>query len=67
MPLIMLADDQGNLDMQRGFAFCSGLTEKGVYFHPWHNMFISAAMTDEDIDMTLEAADRVLADMSVDA
>ena len=67
MPLIMLADDQGNLDMQRGFAFCSGLMEKGVYFHPWHNMFISAAMTDEDIDMTLEAADRVLADMSVDA
>ncbi|KCZ53825.1 hypothetical protein HY29_15860 [Hyphomonas beringensis] len=67
MPLIMLADDQGNLDMQRGFAFCSGLMEKGVYFHPWHNMFISAAMTDKDIDMTLEAADRVLADMSVDA
>ncbi|MAN47014.1 MAG: aminotransferase class III-fold pyridoxal phosphate-dependent enzyme [Alphaproteobacteria bacterium] len=67
MPLIMLADDQGNLDMPRGFAFCSGLMEKGIYFHPWHNMFISAAMTDEDIDMTLEAADSVLANMSVDA
>jgi glutamate-1-semialdehyde 2,1-aminomutase len=31
--------------------------KRGVYFHPWHNMFICAAMTDADIDFAVEAAD----------
>lgn len=31
--------------------------KRGVYFHPWHNMFICAAMTEADIDHTVEVAD----------
>ncbi len=29
----------------------------GVYVHPWHNMFLSAAMTPGDIDFALGAAE----------
>jgi glutamate-1-semialdehyde 2,1-aminomutase len=30
---------------------------RGVYVHPWHNMFLCAAMTEADIDQTLAAAE----------
>jgi glutamate-1-semialdehyde 2,1-aminomutase len=29
--------------------------------HPWHNMFLCAAMTEADIDLTLAAADDAFA------
>jgi glutamate-1-semialdehyde 2,1-aminomutase len=32
------------------------MLKRGVYVHPWHNMFLSAAMTDGDIDAALDAA-----------
>jgi glutamate-1-semialdehyde 2,1-aminomutase len=54
MPLIMLEDDPG---YSKGYAWNQALLKRGVYFHPWHNMFICAAMTEEDIDQTLQAAD----------
>ncbi|MEM7767731.1 MAG: aminotransferase class III-fold pyridoxal phosphate-dependent enzyme [Pseudomonadota bacterium] len=56
MPLIMLLDGDGNRDMEGGFAFCAAMIERGIYFHPWHNMFISAAMTDTDIDQAVHTA-----------
>ena len=54
MPTIMFEDDPNS---KRGFAFCSALIEHGVYFHPWHNMFLSLAHTEADIDQTLDAVD----------
>jgi glutamate-1-semialdehyde 2,1-aminomutase len=60
MPTIMFEDDP---KFARGFAFCSALIKRGVYFHPWHNMFLSLAHTVEDIDRTLEAVDGALAEM----
>lgn len=54
LPLIMFEDDA---DMAKGYFWTDALIRRGVYFHPWHNMFFSAAMTEEDIDFTLEAAD----------
>jgi glutamate-1-semialdehyde 2,1-aminomutase len=30
---------------------------RGVYVHPWHNMFMCAAMTEADIDGALDAAE----------
>lgn len=30
---------------------------RGVYMHPWHNMFLCAAMTKADIDETITAAE----------
>ena len=61
MPTIMFEDDK---EFTRGKDFCSQLIKEGIYFHPWHNMFLSAAHTDADIDQTLDATDRVLARLS---
>ena len=57
MPLIMFNDGNGKHDIKLGMEFVSGLVTKGIYFHPFHNMFINAAMTTADIDQTLQAAE----------
>ncbi|PIB91807.1 aminotransferase class III-fold pyridoxal phosphate-dependent enzyme [Caulobacter sp. FWC2] len=54
MPLIMVDDDPTGA---KGYFWNNALLKRGVYFHPWHNMFITTAMTDGDIDHTLQAAD----------
>ncbi|MCB1488562.1 MAG: aminotransferase class III-fold pyridoxal phosphate-dependent enzyme [Bauldia sp.] len=54
MPLILFDDDA---DFAKGELFCSVALAQGVYFHPKHNMFMSAAHTDKDIDRALTAAD----------
>lgn len=54
MPLIMVDDDP---TLAKGYFWNQALIKRGVYFHPWHNMFICAAMTEADIDFSLEAAD----------
>ena len=54
MPLFLFEDDP---DLRLGFAWCSQMLARGVYTHPWHNMFLCAAMTPDDIEMTLDAAE----------
>ncbi|WP_374571207.1 aminotransferase class III-fold pyridoxal phosphate-dependent enzyme [Phenylobacterium sp.] len=54
LPLIMFEDDA---DFAKGYAWCDALIRRGVYMHPWHNMFICAAMTEADIDFAVEAGD----------
>jgi glutamate-1-semialdehyde 2,1-aminomutase len=58
MPLILFEDDPG---FARGYFFVEQLLKRGIYFHPWHNMFICNAMTQVDIDATLNAADEAFA------
>jgi glutamate-1-semialdehyde 2,1-aminomutase len=53
-PLIMFDDDAG---YAKGYLWNNALLKRGVYFHPWHNMFICAAMTEADIDHTIDRAD----------
>lgn len=60
MPMVRFEDDEG---YGKGYAFCEGLLARGALFHPWHNMFVNAAMTEADIDLVLEAADGSLAAM----
>jgi glutamate-1-semialdehyde 2,1-aminomutase len=55
MPAVMFADDP---DYRKGFAFCSAAIAAGVYFHPTHNMFLSVAHQESDIDRALEAAEQ---------
>ena len=55
MPSILFADDA---DCRKGFAFCSAAIAAGVYFHPTHNMFLSVAHQESDIDRALEAAEQ---------
>ena len=54
MPLFLFDDDR---DLRKGFCFGSEMLKRGVYVHPWHNMFMNAAMTAADIDQALDAAD----------
>jgi glutamate-1-semialdehyde 2,1-aminomutase len=54
MPLFLFDDDP---KLERGFAWSSAMLARGVYVHPWHNMFLCAAMTEADIDAALDAAD----------
>ncbi|MEM1229007.1 MAG: aminotransferase class III-fold pyridoxal phosphate-dependent enzyme [Pseudomonadota bacterium] len=56
MPLIMFDQADGTRDMALGSAFAAGMIDRGVYVHPFHNMFISAAVTDADIAAALDAA-----------
>ncbi|PZQ63815.1 MAG: glutamate-1-semialdehyde 2,1-aminomutase [Phenylobacterium zucineum] len=54
MPLFLFDDDP---DLRKGFCFASEMLSRGVYIHPWHNMFLCAAMTDQDIAGALDAAE----------
>src|SRR3979411_747652 len=54
MPLFLFDEDA---DLRVGFAWSSEMLERGIYVHPWHNMFLSAAMTAADIDAALNAAE----------
>src|SRR5262245_1460818 len=53
MPLILFDDDP---EFRKGRAFCSAALRHGAFFHPQHNMFLSAAHGPADIDAALEAA-----------
>jgi glutamate-1-semialdehyde 2,1-aminomutase len=54
MPLVMFDDDPG---LSKGYFWCAELIKRGIYFHPWHNMFICDAMTTEDISSAVSGAD----------
>jgi glutamate-1-semialdehyde 2,1-aminomutase len=53
MPLMLF---DGDTDVAKGRAFCSAALRHGAFFHPQHNMFLSAAHREADIDAALEAA-----------
>ena len=61
MPLILFEHDS---DFSKGSKFVQYLLSKGVYFHPWHNMFLSLAHTAEDVDMTLDAVEYAMKKVS---
>jgi glutamate-1-semialdehyde 2,1-aminomutase len=51
MPTILFEDDT---DFAIGERFAAEALKRGVYLHPRHNMFLSAAHTADDIDFALE-------------
>ncbi|KRB34663.1 glutamate-1-semialdehyde 2,1-aminomutase [Mesorhizobium sp. Root695] len=54
MPMVLF---DGDTEFKLASAFCSAALREGAYFHPRHNMFLSAAHTEKDIDLALQAAD----------
>lgn len=54
MPTVMFDDDA---DGTKGRTFCAAALRAGTYFHPRHNMFLSAAHRAEDIDHALSSAE----------
>lgn len=61
MPLIMF---DGDPDFELGHRFVLEALQRGVYLHPWHNMFLSTAHQAADIDRVLEATDGALKELS---
>jgi glutamate-1-semialdehyde 2,1-aminomutase len=53
MPLFLFDEDP---DLRFGFFWCSEMLKRGIYVHPWHNMFLSGAMTELDIEAALDGA-----------
>lgn len=52
MPTLLFDDDA---DCAKGDRFTLAALEHGAYLHPRHNMFLSTAHTEADIDFALEA------------
>ncbi len=52
MPTLLFDDDA---DFAKGESFCAEALKRGVYLHPRHNMFLSTAHTEADIDAALSA------------
>ena len=57
MPFVRFANET---DFHRSQLFCAAATSRGVYFHPHHNWFLSAAHTEADIDESLQVADQAM-------
>ncbi len=53
MPQVLV---DGDPDFRRGFAFAGEMLRRGVYLHPWHNNFVCAALTEEDVAQVSAAA-----------
>ncbi len=53
MPMVLFDDDADGL---KGRTFCAAALRAGAYFHPRHNMFLSLAHREADIDRALVAA-----------
>jgi len=58
MPQILFADDP---DFRKGFGWTLEAMKRGIYLHPWHNMFLCAALTEDDVRQTLSRTDDALA------
>lgn len=54
MPFLTFESDQA---FERSFTFTAEAAKRGAYLHPWHNWFLSAAHTEEDVETTLEITD----------
>lgn len=60
MPYVRVANDPS---FQQQQALCSIAIQHGLYLHPHHNWFLSAAHTADVIDETLERFEKTLANM----
>ncbi|MDY7103563.1 MAG: aminotransferase class III-fold pyridoxal phosphate-dependent enzyme [Actinomycetota bacterium] len=58
MPLLTFEDDD---DLTVANRWAGEAVRRGAYVHPWHNWFLSAAHTADDIDRALEATDEAFA------
>ena len=57
MPLVLFDDDP---EQKTGALFCQHALARGAYLHPRHNMFLSTAHGDADIDAVLAATDAAM-------
>lgn len=58
MPLVLIEGDE---TWEQNNFFVSEAVKRGVYMHPWHNMFICAAHKESDIEEALQRTDGAFA------
>ena len=58
MPLILIEGDE---TWEQTNFFVAEAVQRGVYLHPWHNMFVCAAHTGDDIAEALQRTDGAFA------
>jgi glutamate-1-semialdehyde 2,1-aminomutase len=57
LPFMTFATDVAAGTFDRANVFTSEAAWRGVWLHPWHNWFLSAAHTDADVRLALERTD----------
>jgi glutamate-1-semialdehyde 2,1-aminomutase len=57
LPFMTFAEDVAAGTFDRANVFTGEAARLGVWLHPWHNWFLSAAHTDADVDFTLDRTD----------
>jgi glutamate-1-semialdehyde 2,1-aminomutase len=60
LPFVSFPADAGSFTRSRTFA--AACAARGLYLHPFHNWFVSAALTDADVDLILTITDEALAE-----
>jgi glutamate-1-semialdehyde 2,1-aminomutase len=58
MPTVLFA---GDVNVEKGRLFTAEALRGGAWLHPQHNMFLSSAHTEADIDKALQATDSAMA------
>lgn len=58
MPYLSFTQDR---DHQLARLFCAEAIQRGIYLHPRHNWFVSAAHTNDDVDQVLNVTDEAFA------
>jgi len=53
MPYMVFEDDP---TFEKNRYFCGEAAKRGIFFHPHHNWFICAALTDSDLQQTLDVS-----------
>jgi glutamate-1-semialdehyde 2,1-aminomutase len=64
VPFIGFAEDPSLRRQQR---FCAEVTQRGAFFHPHHNWFMSAAHSTQDLAATLQMADQAFAVLAAES
>ena len=53
----------GDVDKAMANRFAASALRRGLYLHPRHNWFISAALTDADLELALSATDAAFSEL----
>jgi len=65
MPFLTFAADGGSDgapgSFERANVFTGAAARRGVWLHPWHNWFLSAAHTEDDVRLALDRTDEAFA------
>jgi glutamate-1-semialdehyde 2,1-aminomutase len=61
LPFLTFAGDVAAGTFDRANVFTGEAARRGVWLHPWHNWFLSAAHADADVELALERTDPAVA------